>query len=101
MKWHEQPRCAQPWVYTVRAGTLHITHMLSTGGESDWAIVSDADEIAAPSVLAWLRQLDPRQHNGTIRHLLPYHRFKYGVHCQATMPSPQLRPPHSPLASLP
>lgn len=57
------------------------------GGEDDWAIVSDGDEIAAPSALAWLRRLSPRQHNHSVYHLLPYHR--HAVHMQCTVHSVQ------------
>jgi len=54
------------------------------GTAFDWVIISDGDEIPDRALMQRLRAMGPlsKPYNHTIVQLDPYHRFKYGVHCE-------------------
>jgi len=73
-----------PWCIQSAVRNMLGVYFTAAGGtDSDWALVSDADEIAHASAVAALRRTDPLANKGVL--VLGYrHHFKYTLRCAET-----------------
>ena len=62
---------------------LGVLFKAAGGTASDWALISDADEIADASAVAELKRSDPLSTNGVLI-LGARHHFKYTIRCDET-----------------
>jgi hypothetical protein len=73
-----------PWcLQSAARNMLGLLFTAAGGTASDWALISDADEIADASSVAALRRTDPLASSGVL--ILEYrHHFKYTLRCEET-----------------
>ena len=70
-----------PWcIQSAVRNMLGLLFERAGGGDDDWALISDADELAQGSTVARLRRINPRTVKGVII-LESIHHFKYTLRC--------------------
>jgi hypothetical protein len=70
-----------PWcIQSAVRNMLGVLFTRAGGTDDDWALISDADEIASGDMVAKLRHMDPRMSRGVLV-LNSIHHFKYTLRC--------------------